>query len=311
VLRGTLILLGECGETWEQAAPHWLELLEDRSPYVRGCAAKMLGESCGPQTSPDTTQLLALIKQKEIERPGIAGPFWGSLQFQYDPPNPTEWMLDILERRAGPEPAGLPFNGVDFYLHELCDGSTVAIARMLRAGQKALALATATETQGVVAGMERVLLGLGDDSDLKVARPAWDHLARYYNCLHPKADSATVRAASAWAPNVAAYLIRQGHGDVFRDVMVMYPAAGTPPIDDATAWTLIDRALPAPLRGELATSALRNAESAPAPIRSGTSMHYEFSSGAIVVLDGDPDRCIWNRIEIIGRGLQGRWEPLA
>ncbi len=298
VLRGTLILLGSCGTPWGHAAPRLISLLDDPSDYVRGCAAKMLGERCGPDTSPDTDALFALIGDREIARPGIAGPFWGALQFQDDPPSPTEWMLDILERRAGPEPAGMPFNGVDFYLHELCDRSTVAIARMLRAGHKALAVATATEIQGVVAGMQPVLLDLGDDPDLDLARGAWDHLARYYHCLHPKAaGSTTVRARPEWAAGVDAYFIRQGHGELFRDVWVAYPAAS---LDDAAAWTLIDRALPAALRGEPVAG----------PSRFGRSLQHDFSSGAIVILDGDPDRLLWSRIEIIGRGLQGRWDPV-
>ena len=40
-----------------------------------------------------------------------------------------------------------------------------------------------------------------------------------------------------------------------------------------------------------------------------SSVDYEFVSGALVTLEGDPDRKVWNRVEIIGRGLQGRWDP--
>ena len=48
-IRGTLILLGDCGARWEESAPRWLELLDDPSDYVRACAAKMLGEHCSPK----------------------------------------------------------------------------------------------------------------------------------------------------------------------------------------------------------------------------------------------------------------------
>src|SRR5262245_36179033 len=74
-IRGSLILLGDYGSTWVEAAPQWLTYLDDPSDDVRGCAAKMLGESCSTKTEPSAEELFALIKPKEIARPGIAGPF--------------------------------------------------------------------------------------------------------------------------------------------------------------------------------------------------------------------------------------------
>lgn len=167
---------------------------------------------------------MSMIGAKEIIRPGIAGPFWSDIQFGYDGPiDVTEWMLDILERRQGPEPSDMPYNGLDFYLHELCDGSLNAIARMLKSGHKALALETATETHGVVAGMKDMLLDLGDDADLVFAHGAWEHLARYYQCLHPKATQcAEIQHYPQWALGADAFVIRQGGGDTFRDLMIIY-----------------------------------------------------------------------------------------
>jgi hypothetical protein len=141
IIRGTLVLLGDCGSTWEKLAPHWLELLDDASDYVRACAAKMLGEFCDSDTNPSAEELFAIIKPKEIARPGIAGPFWVGRQYeQSGTPDIVEWMMDILEKRQGNEPAQMPFNGIDFHLHELCDGSVDVIERILNGGHKWLAL---------------------------------------------------------------------------------------------------------------------------------------------------------------------------
>jgi hypothetical protein len=308
IIRGTLILLGDCGSTWDKAAPQWLRHLDDPSDYVRGCAAKMLGEFCSIATEPSARQLFALIKPKEIARPGIAGPFWSGRQFDHEGvPDIVEWMMDILEKRSTSEPPEMPYNGVDFFLHELCAGSLDAIERMLRYGQKWLALETATEWPQVVEGMRDILLRLGEDPDTAFAQGAWEHLARYYHCLHPQAKECdAVCAYPNWSPEADAFVIRQG-GKTWRDVMVLYPKVRES-WDDKTAWGLIDLALPPVVRGELSVYSLAPS-GAVGPYRIDSSLDYEFTSGALVTLEGDPDRKVWNRVEIIGRGLQGRWDP--
>ena len=308
IIRGRLILLGDCGSTWIKAAPEWLRYLDDPSDYVRACAAKMLGESCSTATDPSAEQLFALIKPKEIARPGIAGPFWTSRQFNHEGvPNIVEWMMEILEKRSTSEPSEMPYNGVDFYLHELCAGSLDAIERLLRYGHKWLALETATETPGVVEGMRDILLRLGEDPDTAFAQNAWEHLARYYHCHHPLAKECdAVSSYPNWSPGADAFVIRQGFGQMWRDVMVLYPTAQES-WDDKTAWGLIDLTLPPAVRGEV-TAHILSSEAAE-PVRIGSSLDYEFASGALVTFEGDPDRKVWNRVEIIGRGLQGRWDP--
>jgi hypothetical protein len=308
IVEGTLILLGDCGRDWEEAAPKCLALLDDPSNYVRACAARMLSESCDATTQPDTDELLEIIKAKEVIRPGIAGPFWSYVQFEYDGSiDITEWMLQILEQRLGPEPNDLPFNGVDFYLHERCGRSSRAIERMLQSGHKALAIAAATQTPGVVEDMQEILLMLGDDADPELARRAWQHLARYYHCLHPKAQQcAEILGLPQWAPGVDAMVIRQTSGGTLRDVMVLYPALAQPSIDHQKTWELIDRTLPPALRGDVVPNSIDRSRG---PARLGSNLLYEFASGAIVILDGFPDRGLWTRLEIIGRGLQGRWDP--
>ena len=176
------MLLSKSGSTWEETFPQWLALLDDPLNFVRGCAARMLGECSGSETRPGENELFEIMKSKEIERPGIAGPFWSDFHFGYaGPVNAVEWMLDILERRNGPEPAEMPFNGIDFYLHELCDSNPAAILRMIAAGRQDVALMTATERQENVPGMEPILQKLAADPDVEIATAATKHLQRYYH----------------------------------------------------------------------------------------------------------------------------------
>jgi hypothetical protein len=308
-IRGTLVLLGDCGASWEEAAPRWLELLDDPSDYVRACAAKMLGEHCGPETAPSTADLFELIAAKEIVRPGIAGPFWrGPWCGDSDGPDPLPWMMGILEKRQGDEPDDLPFNGIDFHLHEFCGGDIRAIERMIELGHKALALEAATELRRVVDGMKEILLRLGEDPDTAFAQPTWYHLALYYRTLHPCAEgSGLVRAFPDWHPRSEAFgLWRAGEADPF--AVVLYPNGETSAFQDAEAWQLIDRVLPEDLRGAVGKSIL-DPHGEPGPYRLSSAMLYNFTSGAMLTLEGEPEKRLWSRIEILRRSLQGRWHP--
>lgn len=308
-IRGTLVLLGDCGAGWEEAAPRWLELLDDPSDYVRACAAKMLGEHCGPETEPSTAALYDIVRDKEIARPGIAGPFWpGPWHEDSGDPDPLPWMMDILERRQGPEPEDLPFNGVDFHLHELCGGNIQAIERMLELGHKALALQAATELRRAVDGMRDILMRLGDDPDVHFAQYAWAHLALYYRTPHPRAaESGLVKAFPDWHPRSLAFALwREGEASPF--AVVLYPKDEAGMLEDAEAWRLIDGLLPAQLRGPVDKSFL-DPHGEPGPHRLGDAAIYNFTSSAMLTLEGEPDKKRWRRIQILGRSLQGRWFP--
>ena len=196
VIRGALILHGSHTVAAAQA---WITLLDDESDYVRACAAKRLGDWCDETTIPTATSLFDLVGAKDIQRPGVAGPFWSGHQYRHrGKPDPAEWMLDILAKRLDSEPPNLPFNGVDFHLHELCDFSPDTVELMLRLGHKELALETALEQLAVVSGMQPILVRLGDDSDVNVAMRAIRHLAMYYCVLHARAAEFHVTRSLDW-----------------------------------------------------------------------------------------------------------------
>ncbi len=308
-IRGTLVLLGDCGAGWEEATPRWLGLLDDPSDYVRACAARMLGEHCSAETDPSTGDLFELIRAKEILRPGIAGPFWPGARYEAEcEPDPVPWMMEILEKRQGDEPADLPFNGVDFHLHELCGGDIGAIERMIELGHKALALEAATEVPGVVKGMKEILTRLGDDPDAAFAQSAWKHLALHYRTLHPAAaGSGLVKAFPDWHPRSEAFALWSA-GEASPYAVVLYPKDEAGAFEHAEAWQLVDRVLPEDLRGAVGKSFL-DPHGEPGPYRLGNAMIYNFTSRATLTLEGNPDKEAWTRIEILGRSLQGRWHP--
>jgi hypothetical protein len=166
----------------------------------------------------------------------------------------------------------------------------------------------ATEVPGVVAGMKEILLLLGDDADTGFALPAWMHLAFYYRSLHPRAaESGLVKAFPEWHPRSETFALwRPGEASPF--AVVFYPNGEPDLLEDAEAWRLVDRTLPADLRGAIDKSFL-DPYGKPGPYRLGNAMIYSFTSGVTVTFEGDPERKFWGRIEILGRALQGRWRP--
>lgn len=186
---GVSLLLSPQTLHWPEQAAVWIGLLDHPSDWLRGCAALMLGERADDQDGdPSRAALMTLIGEKEIQRPGIAGPFWSVFHVTGDwqtldwPMDPKLWMLDLLELRQGPAPAldDMPGNDIAFFLHELCCESPELVDRMLDGGFAALAVETATEIAAPVAGMEQPLVRLAHHADPEIAAWASRHLHRHY-----------------------------------------------------------------------------------------------------------------------------------
>jgi hypothetical protein len=194
-IRGTIIMLTQRQPVTPDHLMHWISLLDAPWPYLRGCAAYQLGNAWDEDDAdleaherlPISQSLWDLIGNKELERPGIAGPFWAP-RYDFDCGTPERrmkrilWMMDLLERRQGPVPSldDMGFNDIEFYLHELCCDLPDMMQRMLDGGFTALACMTATEVHGVVAGVEPILKKLADDANPSIAAAARAHLGRYY-----------------------------------------------------------------------------------------------------------------------------------
>lgn len=179
VLGARIMMSGR--EDWEEEAPRWIAWLDHPSDWVRGCAAYMLGDCCDGETVPSEAELFDLIGKKELERPGVAGPFWSPMAFGFSSGREAAlWMMDLLERRQGPAPADMPANDIDFHLHELCAASPDMVERMIRGGFLDLALMTATEIAERVEGMEAQLETLARSDRPDTAAAAAKHLLVFY-----------------------------------------------------------------------------------------------------------------------------------
>jgi hypothetical protein len=198
LIRGTQLLLARREPVTADQVLHWVALLDERSPYLRGVAAFLLGqrvyeadEDVGPQTRdvrlPTRQDLITLIGEKEIKRPGIAGPFWAPNHYEYPATDPKTinaalWMMDLLERRQGdlPDFSEMPYNDITFYLHELCCADPAMMQRMIDGGFIELALLTATEISGPVEGVKPILETLANNPNARIAAVARARLERNY-----------------------------------------------------------------------------------------------------------------------------------
>jgi hypothetical protein len=165
----------------------WLLQLDDPSQWVRGCAAERLASFMEEGTGDLTgDQLVALIREKEIIRPGIAGPFWSEKVVVWPEDDPwsatvlADWMLDVLEERCGKPEGEMPFNDIDFHLHELCRSEPDRVRRMIDSGFLDLALMTATEDDPPIEAMAPLLRELASVEDAAIAARAAAFLACWF-----------------------------------------------------------------------------------------------------------------------------------
>ncbi len=310
VVDGSLVLIGQFDEDHADEVARLIALLDAPSDYVRACAAhKLSGIDCEHLSA---SAAFSLILDKEVQRPGIAGPFWSEWQFMSEsvPVNPIDWMLEILDRRVGAEPADMPFNGIDFHLHEICSGSPDAVRHMLDGGHFELAIETATEIRGVVPGMEEVLREMADRADYLVYYRAQVHLALFYGVVHPAGAHGSIRHWHDWSPECDVVAFHWGQDTEVLSVLVLYPVGGREHFDDAPAWSLTNRLLPTELRGPLVHNrTMGSGEGPPEPFVMPHQTLFDFTSGARVTLDGDSLKKRWLRIEISGGRLGKRWTP--
>jgi hypothetical protein len=187
LITGAQIMITPAREDDQADIAQWLLQLDDASQWVRGCAAKRLGSFAEEGTGDLTAdQLVALIRQKELIRPGVAGPFWSEAVLSF-PTDGTwnavmmaDWMLDVLEERVGKPEGEMPFNDIDFHLHELCRSEPDRVRRMIDRGFLALALMTATEDYPPIEAMGSLLRELAGVEDAAIASCAASFLTRWF-----------------------------------------------------------------------------------------------------------------------------------
>lgn len=313
-IEAALVLIG--GLDWPDRT-ELPALFDHASDHVRSCAANRFGRqglayAVGDEDVMDPA-VIDKLTAKELVRPGLAGPFWSGCGFFGDYASfgrdPVDWMLGIIERRSGPEPIDMDFNGIDFHIHELAAGDMAAIARLARTGRADLALMAATEIHDAVPAVLPVLRDLGSHENAAMAWAAQAHLARFYGEAHPAAPADRLRRIADWRPGVDAVVMRVGEAPRQSDLTVFFPSARAT-FDETEAWSIIDAAMPPALRGEVERHFLADFDEEPGPARVGKDQLWSYRNG-LVTLSGDPDGQGWRRIEVSGKRLGDRWQPFA
>ena len=306
---------------WQPPGESLVGCLDHADDMVRAYAARALGRRyCDskvqlPQPLPE---FVGLLTAKEIERPGIAGPFFsnwygfGMADFvERAGVQVEDWFCTILAQRRYPEPDTLPCsNGIDFFAHEVFGGRAGYVRRLLEMGQRELALEAATEIDDRVEDMKPILVELGYSADSEICRRASWHLAYHYRRLHPAGEARGFVARRA-LPGGAELFINLT--DPQAGPYYAYSATIVPPIgqtfDDATAVAMLEIVLPQSMRGELLPYGLPGDGGQPGLYELDQTVSARYACGALVQFRGDVDTRFWDSIRVIWHGTAGAWRP--
>lgn len=306
---------------WERLGESLLGSLDHADEMVRAYAARGLGQrycDASAELSPPLRALVTLLTAKEIERPGIAGPFFsnwygfGMNDFvERAGVSVEDWFCTILAERKHPEPDTLPCsNGIDFFAHEIFGGRAGYVRRLLDMGHRELALEAATEIDDEVEDMEPILVELGDSAEAEICRRASWHLAYHYRRLHAAGEARgfVTRRGLAGGAELFVNFSQPPDGPRYA-----YSATIVPPVsetfDEVTAASALEAVLPRSMRGELLPYGIPGDGGEPGRYIFGRSASARHACGALVQFRGDVDARRWDSIRVIWHGTPGAWRP--
>lgn len=168
---------------WTRDSEPFSALLSHESYLVRAAAAKVLGtmfRKLHPNMAP-VVEVLAFIQRREIETPGIAGPFlhglnwdreeWVAVQFDI-----KAWVLETL-RQSRQEPNVPHLISLEMFAHELFACDAADIRAFLGMGRRHLAVLTATENPDAIQELLPLLNEMAVSDDPGVAAAITEYLA--------------------------------------------------------------------------------------------------------------------------------------
>ncbi len=267
------LFLGAYDSTWQEVGKNLLEMLDDADLLIRACAAYQIGVFYGKSVKrheywewyidenyernqqaiigiPPLDVMMQLIYNKELDRPGIAGAFWGAIPQQgFDA---KEWLLDILENSPEPEPyiCYFPCN-LAFDAHERFSRDAGAVRRLIDMGRVGLALAAATDESCKVAALEPLLIELGNYDDPEIIRLASWHLAYHYHYLHLRGVEEGYVELVSELSNIDLFLLFNQEKELESPYAAVIYRKGINQqlsLDIANEW--VDRIFPEAVRGE-------------------------------------------------------------
>lgn len=308
---------------WESAGESLLGCLDHADDMVRAYAARALGQrylNDAAKLTPPLREVVAMLTQKELERPGVAGPFFsnwyadaGIQEFErLGGVKIEEWFCTILANRKAAEPDTLPCsNGIDFFAHEVFGGRPGYVRRLLDMGHEELAVQAATEFDERIDGMEPLLVELADREDAEVCRLAAWYLAYDYRFLHPAGERRGFvgkRTLDGGNADLFINLFPRPDGGSYAYSAVLYPPLGET-FDAAAAAASLELVLPESMRGELLPYGIPGDDGKPGLYIYGRSANARYRCGALVELRGDVAAQRWERLRILWHGPPGAWRP--
>jgi hypothetical protein len=159
---------------------------------------------------PPFREMVTIIQQQELQRPGMAGGFWQTTSglFAEVGLDAREWLLETLAKSPTSE-TFLPLFpcNLAFHAHEVFSRDAIAIRRLIAMGRSDIAIMTVTDEDEKIEELAEILMDLGQSDDDETVRLAAWHLAYYYHILHPKGATLGFVELVDRAPEVDIFLL--------------------------------------------------------------------------------------------------------
>ena len=302
------------------------EGLQDPSDLVRSISAFRLGRLYSDsmdewtrknfKSFPPLADAFEEVKNQEVNRPGVAGPFWQEVnslfscgrRHAFDAGN---WMVDILSSRKSISAESIAgFLSIDFHVHEYLSDKPELVKKLIAIDRLDLALAAACDQHRHIDGMREVLIDLVDKGDREAIRVASWHLAYHYNEFHPKGVTEGFVQKVTVAKDSTAYFLFNS-SSLTPYAAILYPEPAQADFSTQRAEELIEMVLPATIRGRFIESQASSQSGFPwsKNARFKDSMRCTFSAGGFIQLKGNRLTQQWTSITIGWRGREGAWNP--
>ncbi len=322
------------GNRWKDVEPKLFRLLDDDDLILRAYAAYDIGSFYEAhkwerrdrkRNVPRPARTFARIRDIEVERPGIAGPFLWGMQRSMDAYDELlressevdirAWAFDIIANRHAHEPILPRFNGLDFIgPDELWAGDAYWVGRLRDIGRDDLAVSAATSTRvrRTVPELEPHLLALGygpngqPADNLSVGLVGYQ-LAAWHRIAHPAAVARGI-VSTAEGAGFELFVIADVKDKPGRPrVAVLYAETLGQTLSAESSETLLDVLLDPSARGpELPAKDARYYR------ESHNCERREFANKVYVNLyrAGAEASDGFTHAEIIANGLVPDWEPI-
>ncbi len=242
---------------WSSARSYVEPHLDHLNPIVRASAAVALANLYDDEIPglPPILETLDDIKQREIDRPGVAGPFWSLAKKPFEKIQEKEnlqfdelvWLLEIIEKRNGEEPEFSCLLWVDFLAYDLAANNVDALRRLFKADSREMAIELASAFDEFTDEFREILVEMGTSENYNYCSSGSCLLAYNYGELHPEGVRRGI--VKEYIMEDAKIFWIEGGDDPPVCSAVIWPREGQ--LHDLLAWKWIDRLLPPDDRNSL------------------------------------------------------------